>query len=87
MKRDLTNHLYIDNWPIRRSWLRNLITWLVVNVQIAIIASYFGYGGPLVESVTPAALAAIVTLMSAYVFGSYLDDKDKREKSSGHETE
>lgn len=73
----------LDNWPIRRRWLRAVLIWLVINVQAILIAGFFKIeiaASALHQNALITMLTAIVSLLGFYVFGSVWDDKDKRSR-------
>jgi hypothetical protein len=78
--RPFASKLMLDNWPIRRRWLRLALIWMAVNVQIILITSFFKLEmgeSALYQNAVITFTTAIVSLLGFYVFGSVFDDKNK----------
>lgn len=76
---ELENQLFVDNWPIRRRWLRIGLFVLTANAELVLYRIVFGETpDALVVQIFLALLAAIIALFGTYVFGAVWDDNNKR---------
>lgn len=75
----LLDVLYLDNWPKRRK---------VIYGSLLYIAAVLGYiiwkatDLALYQQTAITLIGAGVSIIFAYVFGAYLDDKDKRKNNA-----
>lgn len=76
---NLPAKLFLDNWPIRRRWLRigMLALWANAELVLAIVL-FYGADGAVVQ-VFLALLGAIMSIFMIYVFGAVWDDNNKRQ--------
>ena len=75
--------LFLDNWPIRRRWLRLALIWMALNVQTILVVGFFKIeiaSSPLHQNALITMLTAIVSLIGFYVFGAIWDDNSKRSR-------
>ena len=75
----LLEALYLDNWPKRRKVIYGSL------VYIGMALSYIIWKGidvALYQQIAIALIGAGVSIIFAYVFGAYVDDKDKRKNSA-----
>lgn len=75
--------LYLDNWPKRRKVIYGSLLYIAVALGYII---WKGVDLALYQQIAITLIGAGVSIIFAYVFGAYMDDKDKRKNSAATAT-